>query len=137
MRVRAFLLVLAAGCGGGEAAVDGAPPDVAAPDATVDALCLAPAPDAEPLPEGCPVRLPPAPDRLDEALTLAGLDRCVLGYTDTDLAVLPASILHDPDRLPFYDAIWRHPLAAVPWAEDWIAAIDDAVAAGAPSRAIQ
>src|SRR5687768_3797216 len=101
MRARGVLLFVMAACGGGgEAAVDVAPPDP--PDATPappDALCLAPAPDAEPTPAGCPVRLPPAPDRLDEALALAGLDRCTLGYTDGDLAILPASILADPDRL--------------------------------------
>ncbi len=138
MRLRVpMLLVTVTACGGGADAVDGATPDVAAPDATVDALCVAPAPDAEPTLAGCPVRLPPAPDRLDEALTAAGLDRCTLGYTDADLALFPANLLHDPDRLPFYDTIWRAPLAAVPWAEDWIAEVDAAVASGAPSRAIQ
>ncbi len=107
------------------------PPPDAPPSSPPDARCLFSSPDAAPpSTSGCP-ELPATPDRLDEALALAGLDRCSLGYTPTDLAILPASILADADRLPFFDALWTRPLRAVPWARRLIAEIDAAFADGA------
>src|SRR5687767_12876954 len=92
-------VLAAAGCGGG-AGVDAGPgpsPDGAPVDAgVVDGLCTAASPDAAA--PGCEAE----GDRLDEALELARLDRCTLGYAEGTLGTLyPASLAADADRLPW------------------------------------
>ncbi len=81
-------------------------------------VCLAADPDGAPPEEGCPAPLPPEserPDRLDETLTLAGLDRCTLGYEPDTLHIYPESLYADGDRLPWYDTVWASPLRALQW----------------------
>lgn len=114
-------------------APDAAPPPPAdAAPVVPDAACAEAWADASPpASPDCPVT-PGVADRLDEALAIARLDRCAVGYTEQDLGVIPAAIRADGERLPFYDAIWMTSLRAVPWARGLAAELDAALAAADP-----
>ena len=105
-------------CGSGDG--DAVPPaadsalDVAVEDARPDtnvgttATCVK-SRLAAPFPTGCPSPRPAKPDSFDEALTLAGLDRCTLVL---DRKQVPASgwKIDDPRRLPDYEPLLLAPL---------------------------
>ena len=108
--------------------------DDVASSAPAEAVCATPAYEGQALAESeaCRgVHLPTA-DRLDDALAMAGLDRCSLGYSDSDVALFPPNIVADPERLPFYDRIWKAPLNAVPFASNLTAEIDAALSGPHP-----
>ncbi|MEK6606035.1 MAG: hypothetical protein AABZ30_00070 [Myxococcota bacterium] len=150
MPTRALLLLIALGCGsGGSTPTDaapyssadaGAPPPDAAPDAAPEPECFEPLLDDadDAIDPDCPNTMPPAPDRLDEALALVGLDRCTLAFTEDEWDYFPNSIRADDFRLPFFDAVHDAPLRAPPWAGRVVQGLDDAAASDAPvARAIQ
>jgi hypothetical protein len=138
MRTRfhfALLFLGLSGCGNGDSTTDG-PPTVQPDASTLPDLfqvCVAQLPDlAFAYDPNCPVAKPATPDSLDEALTLAGLDRCSLGFSDADWSLWPKIIREDPWRLPFYDAIHDHAVRAPPYARDLVGELDNAAASPTP-----
>ncbi|MCA9665509.1 MAG: hypothetical protein KC503_07970 [Myxococcales bacterium] len=107
-------------------------------DASVVARYCAPSPAMPSYgSSSCAVNKPAQPDLLDDALGKIGLDRCALGYVESD-KLAGAAIWDDGFRLPFYDAVHQHALRAPPFARAVLAALDDAVAAERPvTRALK
>jgi len=65
--------------------------------------------------------VPHGRDPFGEALAAAGLDRCTAKMPDDYLGPFPASIKHDPWRLPHFDPVHTQPLTAPGWAEKLVA----------------
>jgi hypothetical protein len=85
----------------------------------------------------CAVPLPAQPDVLDALLARAALNRCTLGWPDSDFAIFPPAIAADVFRLPFYNQIHRQPLNLPGFVRALVTALDAGVQAGAPvSQAI-
>ncbi|MFO0727349.1 MAG: hypothetical protein U1E65_26460 [Myxococcota bacterium] len=83
------------------------------------------------VPERCACHASPASggvDRLDEALAQAGLDRCGVVLSPTDLALNPTDILGDPYRFAFMSPLLTEPLRAPGFAHDAVASLDSAAA---------
>ncbi|MSP59268.1 MAG: hypothetical protein EXR72_02820 [Myxococcales bacterium] len=114
--------------GDGSATVDGG----AARD--LSPICLPGPPDGAvsyPDPK-CPVTKPAAPDALDEALKLAGLDRCSCGFSQKDWSLFPPTIRSDAFRLPWYDAAHDPAVHAPPFARAVVRQLDDAAKSPTP-----
>jgi hypothetical protein len=97
--------------------------------------CAPALPDAGVARDGCPVAQPPQQDLLDEALAKVKLDRCQVVFSAADKAILPASLWHDPYRLPFFDPVHDAALNAPPFARQVVQALDAAAAAPRPVTA--
>ncbi len=134
MRTTRLLCALAlAGCGGDGGNPDGGPPADATMPPDIAPTCLAGLPDlAYGFDPKCPVKKPPAPDTLDEALGLAGLDRCTLGFSAEDWSLFPAYIREDAWRLPWYDPVHDYAVRAPAYARDVVAELDAAAASPTP-----
>lgn len=134
MRNLICLILLVTGCVSQPIAEpsDASLPDL--PDQAAAIICLGKhdaGADAN-LPVDCPLVRPATPDRFDEALTVAGLDRCRLGYTSKDWSVIPANMRDDPYRLSWYNGAHDFALRAPPLARSWIRGIDGALVSPTP-----
>ncbi|HEV8324012.1 MAG TPA: hypothetical protein VG389_20515 [Myxococcota bacterium] len=113
---------------GGPPATDAGPEPIAAPLACQEALAA----DA-PYGDGtCPVDRPAAPDLLDDALAVSGIDRCTLRWEPGDVAIFGPAVAADPWRLPFYDATHDAAANAPVWARRTIDRFDGLVAGATP-----
>ncbi len=129
----------ASGCDGGAvddqgvAPTDGGPADEAAPIGDLAATCVPGLPDAAvALDPNCPIVKPASPDTFDQALKLAGLDRCSLGFTEQDWKEYPSILREDAFRLPWYDAVHDHAVRAPSWGRGLVGALDQAAATPTP-----
>jgi hypothetical protein len=133
MRHAAIALLCLAGCDSAPATDDAGPAD-ASVVADLTATCLPGPPDgAVAFPDpNCPILKPKSPDSLDEALTLAGLDRCSLGFSKQDWSIFGNSIREDLWRLPWYDAVHDHAVRAPAFGRALVADLDAAARSKTP-----
>jgi hypothetical protein len=128
---RTAWLVISLGCGGsvGSTPSDGGPDggdDMGLPACStpVAAVCFEPLASLEPNDPVCPNPEPPAPDRLDDALAAAGLDRCTSVFTSAEWDAVPSTMTGDPFRLPHLTTLHDAPLRAPGWAHQTATALD-------------
>ena len=133
MRPCLFVLAITTGCGG----AGGGPADDGGTDAEADQgaascsseatpVCLEPIADLPANDPLCPNPEPTTPDRLDEALVAAGLDRCTAVFTAAEWAVHPTSTTDDAFRLPHFATLHDAPLRAPDWAQQTASGLDTA-----------
>ena len=126
-RLALTLVTLSLGCGETAPTDEEPPPDLATagpPD--LAAACQPPAADGgAPLDPDCPIVKPAQPDRLDEALAQAGLDRCRFAF--------PRGLFRpDPLRLPWFIDVHRHGVRWPPFAATLVAHLDQAATSETP-----
>ncbi|AKU96440.1 hypothetical protein AKJ09_03104 [Labilithrix luteola] len=133
-------LLAAAGCSSSDspAATTVSPPkDEAGTEATVapDAgeVCLAALPvDTTAYDSNCPIKAPDAPDALDEALALTGLDRCHFGFSKADYAAFSTQMTADPYRMPWFDAVHDTAVRAPSYAKLVVTQLDTGATSKTP-----
>ena len=135
------------GCGDDEVCVQDGLPDLVAPfctrscddDAGCPAgqlcrntalmnsrICLAP-------PCECLARAEGAQTLLEQAYAAAEVDVCDVGFSRANrTANVPGAINRDPYRLSWYESVWQHAPAAVPWAMELLDGLDRAAGAATP-----
>ncbi|MBI2892792.1 MAG: hypothetical protein HYY06_04520 [Deltaproteobacteria bacterium] len=116
----------------------GATPDSGEPDAGTP-FCLDRIPSDDPLDPDCPNPEPAEPDSLDEALALAGIDRCSAVFTPQEWGYFDNPdlryLLEDEFRLPIYPIVHDAPLRAPTWARAMSTRMDEDAASDAPVAA--
>src|SRR5438477_6784365 len=131
MRLRALcVLVLVAGCGGETTMQQPAPPpDMAiGPDLAPTCLPVEPGPpDGGSKDPGCPINKPAQADALDDALKVAGLDRC--SWTISTKNYAGGS---DPYRLPWFTTVHDWVVNGPPFARTLTTRLDDAARSPTP-----
>jgi hypothetical protein len=115
--------LLLAACGGGEGNVSGDAGVDATPDAGPPPVCVAALDDLTPNDSQCPNPEPATPDRLDEALSSAGLDRCSAVFTTSEWNYWGGT-LDDVFRLPHFNTVHDAPFRAPGWAHETATALD-------------
>ncbi|MBI5491108.1 MAG: hypothetical protein HY905_27500 [Deltaproteobacteria bacterium] len=130
-------LIHCLGCETDPVALDGLipPSDEALPPPAP--RCDAP-PALSAIPSACTGPVAGAPDRLDEALAAAALDRCALERPGAAAALLPPEAVADGARQGWIDEVIARPLGLPPVARETVRWLDEAAASDRPvARAIQ
>jgi hypothetical protein len=84
--------------------------------------------------DDCPAPQPAAPDTLDEALAVGGVDRCHVRFLPEDVSrsTWPTEVLFDKHRLPDFTPLHRGPLRLPAYARETRGWLDAAITSKAP-----
>ncbi len=70
---------------------------------------------------------------LEQAYAAAELDACDAGFRRANrAATIPSLIDRDRYRLSWYESVWQHAPAAIPWAEELVDSLDGAAGSATP-----